>query len=51
MLQLRTCECVFVLSYCYLVLLTVAQVSSPSEGEFNAPPQLDFYLNRYIMIT
>ncbi|XP_011018958.1 PREDICTED: probable LRR receptor-like serine/threonine-protein kinase At1g06840 isoform X2 [Populus euphratica] len=31
MLQLRTCECVFVLSYCYLVLLTVAQVSSPSE--------------------
>ncbi|KAJ6331426.1 hypothetical protein OIU76_009912 [Salix suchowensis] len=31
MLQLRTCECVFVLSYCYLALLTVAQVTSPSE--------------------
>ncbi|KAJ6403463.1 hypothetical protein OIU84_015380 [Salix udensis] len=31
MLQLRTRGCVFLLSYCYLRLLTVAQVTNPSE--------------------
>ncbi|KAJ6765366.1 LEUCINE-RICH REPEAT PROTEIN KINASE FAMILY PROTEIN [Salix purpurea] len=31
MLQLRTRGCVFLLSYCYLLLLTVAQVTNPSE--------------------
>lgn len=32
MLQLRTWGCVFLLSYCYLLLLTVAQVTNPSEA-------------------
>ncbi|KAJ6871659.1 LRR receptor-like serine/threonine-protein kinase [Populus alba x Populus x berolinensis] len=32
MLQLRTWGCVFLLSCCYLLLLTVAQVTNPSEA-------------------
>lgn len=48
MLQLRTWGwCVFLLSYFYLLLLTVAQVTNPSEGEFYhfspANSQLDLH--------